>query len=528
MTLQTKFAILLLALAAAVVLALGTARWALDVTYREVREPVQSSSNVLKLLVDIERHIDELRAAADPGNTFSPEPLDPGSPPPPHHLFDLATFRRRSSAIQVLLHTIDAEPWTRFAGKSATRTLNDKIAEFDAHAAAFFDSQDFPDNAAAGLPRIRSQLFQIHELLKLLENRVVVDLQKATENATDLRSRLTVVLGLSLLIVALTAGLGFLLARRWVVRPVAALRTAAARIAAGDFEHRIPIDPNAPRDEMTALSDEVNHMSAMVKQLQAERIERERLAAIGGMVQRLAHNLRNPMSGIRNLAELSRDDAKALGPPADELRDAQVRIIKSVDRFESWLTELLNVTKPMHVAPHSQPIHPWLAGLVEAHLPMAKGCGVMLALDTQTGPQVAPFDARHLEHAVSAIVANGIQAAASNKNSLDKTQTVRIMTGSNDPKTWFIKIEDTGAGIAPEHLPQLFTPYFTTKQDGNGIGLATAQQIVRAHGGEISVEESTLRVEPPNSGPSEGPHTTRPGAAFVLRLPLATKSGPAG
>jgi signal transduction histidine kinase len=352
-----------------------------------------------------------------------------------------------------------------------------------------------------------------------MEERVVKDIQALAEASGDLRSRLSVVLGLALFIVALTGGLALSLIRRWVIRPVAGLRTAAARIAAGDFEHRVPIPTRAPADEMTALSTEVNHMASMVKRMQTERIEQERLAAIGELVRRLAHNLRNPLSGIRGLAELTRSDAAAFGPAADEARENQDRIIKAVDRFEGWLADLLRVTKPTRVEPAPTDVPRWLAGLVEAHRPSAQTRGITLELDTTAAPATAEFDARHLEHAVSALISNALEAATVSISG-HHTARVRVSSHANHPtngqcaRSWEIRVEDTGPGIPPHIRESIFKPYFTTKKDGNGIGLASAQQVARAHGGEITVwgcREAAF----------DGKAFTLTGAALVIRLPLA-------
>src|SRR5262249_25264293 len=158
---------------------------------------------------------------------------------------------------------------------------------------------------------------------------------------------LRVVLLLASLWVALVGALGFSLLHRWVLQPVARLRTAAARIGDGDFAHRVLVRPGGPgRDELAQLSTEVNHMAGLVRAMQDERVERDRLAAAGEMVRRLTHNLRNPLAGIRGLAEITRGD---LPPAADELRENQERIIATIDRFEHWLSELLSATSPLTV-----------------------------------------------------------------------------------------------------------------------------------------------------------------------------------
>lgn len=520
MSLQIKFAILIGALAAAVLVALGAAKWSLDVTYREVREPVRSASTVLSLLVDIEGHVDTLRGLSDPGDSFRPESDEPDVRCDRAELG--RTFAAEFGEVERLLSQMNAEEWTSFAGRSATDNLSRKIS-----ALASASRDQFSASAGPDVGLLSRQLFQIHEILKKMERRVVDDLQQLAHAGADLRARLGLVLGLALLLVALTAVLALLLVRRWVVHPVAGLRAAAARIAAGDFEHRIPVQSPAPGDELTALSTEVNHMAGMVKQLQADRIEQERLAAIGEMVRRLAHNLRNPMAGIRGLAELTRSDAASLGPIAEDVRETQNRIITAVDRFEGWLADLLNVTKPAQI--HAEPIdaRTWLSGLVDAHRPLAQTKAVSLELDQAGGPTTATVDPRHLEHAVSAVLSNAIEAAATAAVKRTNGPTPRVVVCSTSREagkngdsagTWELRVTDNGSGVPPDLRESIFKPYFTTKKDGNGIGLAVAQQVVRAHGGRIHVEDARNAA---------GAVETGLGAAFVMRLPLDGRLDPA-
>ncbi|GEM_PF-588740 len=534
MSLQAKFAFLLSAIAASVLLALGTAWWTLDMTYREVREPVRSASYVLASLIEIEKQIDELRALADSGDAFRSSPAESPeerSTLPPTRL-DSAGFERHSADINKHLTQIEAEEWFRYAGKTATRNLRDKLAELASRAESHFTLAANPAGHELSTARISMQLFQIHELLKLMEQRLVDDIKKLADSSADLRSRLALVLGLSFLLATLTAILAYALLLRWVVRPVRNLRTAAERIAAGDFDHRIPLPASTRADEIFALSTEVNHMATMVNQMQIERIDQERLAAIGELVRRLAHNLRNPLAGIRGLAELTRSEVATLGNVAADVRENQDRIITAVDRFELWLTDLLSVTKPTQIECSTVNIPRWLAGLVDAHRPLAQMWGVKLDLDTSSGPTLAPIDPRHLEHAVSAILSNGLEAAASNTHTPEALRQVRVSSRVIQPSGiesyWELRIDDTGSGIPNSVRSSIFKPYFTTKQDGNGIGLAVARQVVRAHQGEIFVNDSELT-------PPHAPEATSVikcgescGTAFVIRLPLATSQPPTG
>ncbi|MCB9847265.1 MAG: HAMP domain-containing histidine kinase, partial [Phycisphaeraceae bacterium] len=336
-------------------------------------------------------------------------------------------------------------------------------------------------------------------LLDRVKSRALADAGLASEHAGRIRARLVTVLALALLAAALTAALALLLLRRWVVRPVAQLRLAAARIGAGDYAHRLPA---SGQDEIALLSAEVNRMAANIEQLLEERVERERLAATREMLRRIVHNLRNPLAGIRGLAELTRSELSE-NPDSGELAENQDRIMNAVDRFESWLADILRSTSPLTIIPQPQPVVCWLDRVVETLRPAGDLHALRIEIDHAHAPESAMFDAGHLEHALVAVLTNAIQASPRNS-----TIAVRA-TSENGDGAWRIEVADQGEGVPEPLQDRIFRAHFTTKRDGTGIGLAVARQVVRAHGGSI-------RVENISAAGAAAPA----GARFTLRLPL--------
>ena len=508
MSLRTKFGVLLGLMGLAVVLALGTAWWALDLMQREVRDPFDSMTAVLVDLGDAKRAVESAGNAvagvedndADARGVRAALSPTPGQTRPdrqPH----VDEFRTAAQRAHDALQRVAENPWSRTrVGASTVPNLQQRLEEVRTT-----DLTNDHLHSAAAL-----QLYQIHQLIERIESRIIQDTAEALRYGGELRTRLLLVLAFALLIAALTIALGVTLVRRWVLGPIARLRAAAAKIAAGDFAHRIPIDASS-HDEMARLSTEVNSMAGTIKSMQDQRVEQERLAAVGEMVRRLVHNLRNPMAGIRGLAELTRAE---LGPSSD-LTEHQTRIITAVDRFERWLNDLLSVTRPMQVHPNPTDIAPWISGLIDAHRPLSQTRGVTLTLDLTNAPTRATFDARHLEHAVSAILSNAIEATSSPqaRGTATKGGAVAVTLRDLGPN-WALEVADQGSGISPETRPKIFRPYFTTKQDGNGIGLAIALQIVTAHGGRITVDSPWPPTETTPSGVA-GPA----GSCFTIEIP---------
>jgi signal transduction histidine kinase len=529
MSLRLKFGILLGLLGLAVVL-VASVSWATFETLRhEVRDPIRSMTQVLQRLGAIKHDVTTLKdvVAGAVGPSTSPR-ASLEHPPSPD---DLAAFTGAARHAQEIISSIagakeSSEEWALRTSKTSLRNIQGRLSQTEAQCREYFRLAAEPSTPPGRLETVRSEglsgLNDIQELLERMESRLVADAQSAIGASDTLRKWLLVVLASAFLVVALAAALGVILVRRWVLEPVRQLRLATARIAQGEFTYRIPSPAKPPgNDELLTLSAEVNHMAGMIKTMQDDRVEREKLAALGEMIRRLAHNLRNPLAGIRGLAEDTRSELKEMGASGAELTELQSRIITSVDRFEKWLNDLLTATRPMEIRLEPTPVAPWLSGLVEAHRPLAQSRGVELTLDASACPQTAVFDDRHLEHAVSAILSNAIEATSSPQARREATAggqvQVKVVGENGHPAaTWAISVADQGPGVPPDLREQIFKPYFTTKRNGNGIGLAVALQVVKAHGGRI-------RVDSPWQGDSAsaGPFAT----CFTIELPANRPMG---
>jgi signal transduction histidine kinase len=191
------------------------------------------------------------------------------------------------------------------------------------------------------------------------------------------------------------------------------------------------------------------------------------LAAAG-----LAHETRNPLNIVRGLAQMisRRDDA----PP--EIRTRSREIIDETDRVTSQLNEFINYSRPREVRRVSVSINALAAEVVRAlnyDLDEKK-----VHLNVVAEPLSIQADEQLLRQALFNLVINAIQAVPANGE-------IWIRAGRRPGAEAFLEVADNGPGVAPEHRSELFKPYFTTHQEGTGLGLAVVQQIVLAHGWEI-------------------------------------------
>ena len=198
----------------------------------------------------------------------------------------------------------------------------------------------------------------------------------------------------------------------------------------------------------------------------------ERLAALGQLTAGLAHELRNPMGTIRASAEML---AKNLERENDTMREVAGFVMTEVDRANSLITRFLEFAKrlPLRLAKADLPtvIDRAVAQLGQQSVTVYKNYS----------PDIPPFqfDAELMERVFHNLILNAVQAT-------QPGGTVTVKTRLADGKVE-ISVIDRGSGIKPEQLESIFNPFFTTKPDGVGLGLAIVSKIIDEHGGSIAV-----------------------------------------
>jgi signal transduction histidine kinase len=505
MNLQRKFMVLLGLFGLTVAIGLGVAFAFGNLLARELVTPFQSTTTLLLKLSALKHTTGEQTRMLpgprrdEPGAEYvtpSRNPESQSGVPGAHESVDPGTLSdvwKRYAEVRARrdleLEALVSDPlFGERIGASTARGLREQTEEARSLADRWFQTGDIATGIRAGEAH-----FLLHEIIERAEAKVLEDAKASLAFGESLQRSHNIVIISGVVAAGLMIVLGTLLVRRWISRPVERLRVAAERIAAGDYAHRVTVETS---DELGQLGNEVNEMAALVAKTQADAVERARLASTGEMVRRLAHNIRNPLAGIRGLAELT---IKRL-PANETVREDQAQIVQTVDRFNNWLKDLLEATSPLDIRPHRTKIAGWLEEIAASHQPLARMRSVTVVIDSSHAPPTARFDAKHLEHALVAILTNAIQASPANST---VTMTSREIAGGT---VWEVAIRDQGPGIPPEISEKVFRPYFTTKADGTGIGLAVAQQVVKLHDGAISLETVT-------SGPNRG-------TTFFVRIPI--------
>ncbi len=296
----------------------------------------------------------------------------------------------------------------------------------------------------------------------------------------------------TVLLSLIQGGLLLLGIQRWLVKPLALIGRSTGVISTGDLSHRIEV---RSRDELGELASAINRMAEALKENQAQLVRSERLAAIGELASYIAHNIRNPLASIRAAAQAGLEESEAE-------RETFTAIIGAVDRLERWTQSLLSYMRPLTLQPAPQDLNEILQEALSGFRQEVASKGLQLSLGLSPLPRV-DLDARWMEQVFSAILRNALEASSEGGR--------LFIASSFGPEGITVRIDDEGKGIPRELLDKVFTPYFTTKPEGIGLGLAMAKKIVEAHRGTIQLESTegkgttvTIRFPPPRGGVIRG------------------------
>jgi len=197
----------------------------------------------------------------------------------------------------------------------------------------------------------------------------------------------------------------------------------------------------------------------------------------------LAHEIRNPLSTLRVNLQLLAEDLDELDGGNDHVRRSLTRVRtmqNEVSRLREILDDFIRFVGQHKLSLEIRDINRIIEELVEFYEPQAARKKVRLMTRLHEGPLAAPVDADLIKQALLNLFLNAQQAMPEGGDLMVRTQPVGECVR--------IDVADTGVGIPPEHLEQVFHAYFSTKKNGTGLGLAMTHRIVGEHGGRILVE----------------------------------------
>lgn len=254
---------------------------------------------------------------------------------------------------------------------------------------------------------------------------------------------------------------------------------------------------------LTALAREIAHSLHTLRllddklSLERELLRQEHLASLGKVAAAVAHEIRNPLSAIRSIAQIMLQDLGAEGPYERDLR----YILSESDRLASSVQQLLGYSKPVEamqsVVDVSALVELTLGGLQR----QAAAAGVSLTAEIEPGWRLIQGNADLLSQILLNLTLNALQSAPAG------TDVAVTLTGSGSQLD--LTVTDSGPGIPLEARDRIFEPFFTTRPKGTGLGLAIVRKAVHFLHGDVEVE-------------SPAPHGR--GARFLVHLPGAERA----
>ena len=315
-----------------------------------------------------------------------------------------------------------------------------------------------------------------------------------------------------------------------ITQPIRALRKAVDRLKAGQFED-LP-DLTLTNDEIGDLAQSFLQMSESLKEktgelvhakeelekftkflekrveartrelkaAQDELIKKERLAAIGQMASVVGHEIRNPLAVINNSifyikTKLTKDSL------LDQKIERHISIIQSeVKQANSIIDEILTYSRSRELKPETLMLNHFLEELLSVY-PFPSHIEVVKDFDPRE--PVVHIDPDEMRQCIRNLIGNGIEV-------VPKGGIVRVATELVEQNWVRVDVGDTGPGIPPDVLEKIFTPFYTTKARGTGLGLAVVRKVVDRHNGKVDVRTELGR-----------------GTTFSIFLPLSVKGAAA-
>ena len=303
------------------------------------------------------------------------------------------------------------------------------------------------------------------------------------------------------------AGIGILLAiavSLWIAalftRPIEQLAAASREIADGNWD--VQVEPG-PGTELHQLAESFNTMTHQLIEQRDRLVQTERVAAWRELARRLAHELKNPLFPLQITVE-NMIRAREVSPGEfDEIfRESTSTLLAEISNLKAIIGRFSDFSKMPKPQPHNVSPNELVRKVAALHGPQLKDAAkpISLNLDLDESLTEIPLDSDLIHRVVSNLVLNAIDAMPQGG-----ALTLRTRDAGERAR---LEISDTGTGLTPEERDRIFTPYYTTKQHGTGLGLAVVQSVISDHHGTISVTSETGR-----------------GTTFIIDLPKRAEHG---
>ena len=289
---------------------------------------------------------------------------------------------------------------------------------------------------------------------------------------------------------------------KFVKRPLVRIIDTMSLVEKGDLSVRIE---HSGQDEISRLIVSFNSMvdkldaaKKELEQLHFQQLERvDRLASIGEMAAGIAHEIKNPLAGISAAVSIIRDGFNADDPHAEILGE----VLQQVQRLDKTINDLLYFGKPSLPEFECVDINRIIVQTVKFASQYRSVMNIEKKLNLLPNLPTVYADEKQMQQVFLNIILNAFQAMSGGGTLMITTKLIYRQGSENV----IIEVADTGSGIPAPILEKIFSPFFTTKAQGTGLGLPICSKLIRLHDGEIRVT-------------SDDTH----GTVFTVELPACT------
>jgi signal transduction histidine kinase len=329
---------------------------------------------------------------------------------------------------------------------------------------------------------------QVSEMIAVTSAQLATNTKQALEEIDRTKYILYLLVGFGPLV---SIVLGFTLVSG-LANPVSTLLGSTKKLQGGDLDHRVV----GLKHEFREVGNAFNEMAADLKEHMLKMQRAEQMAVLGELSAALAHEIKNPLAGIKVAMRVLEDEADLSAEDQAVVR----KVGDEVTRLETLMKSFLHFARPSKTKPVSVDINAVLDNTLGFYMEKIRRTaqaidGVQIEKKLGSLPPTMA-DPAQLQQVFLNLVINAIDA-------MPEGGTLIVQTGLED-STGMIKVEvtDTGTGIDEDHVAEIFKPFFTTKHGGTGLGLAVSRQLVEQHGGSII-----------------GANSADGGTVFTVRLP---------
>ncbi len=342
----------------------------------------------------------------------------------------------------------------------------------------------------------KSECFGCHSPQTKTNGLLVVDIDYSAAAAlyrtNQIKGALIALGSLSLLIVVILR-----LFEKLINRPILQLKKRMEAVQDGNLD--VPV-LSLNDDEIGTLArsfnvmvDRLREANQNIRDLYKKQIQKaEHLASIGELTAGLAHEIKNPIAGIKGALEVIHNKTGA----SDPRREVFAEILFQIDRIHNIIQDLLSYARPKNINVSLASPNACIRNAIRLAQPQINGKAIQFHFTPMREDALAVLDTNKIQELVLNMMLNSISA-------IEKEGKIEIRLQESKDKELIITVMDDGAGIKEDILPQIFKPFFTTKPRGTGLGLSICQTVIEAHKGSLEVKSQVGR-----------------GTSFTIRLPV--------